>query len=89
MLGWIALLAGKREVELEFQKAPNLDDVLRRLFDLLSAEFKKQMYDAGKDELRPPPPHILINGKPVTTPRREVELSDGDLVVLVPPVVGG
>lgn len=89
MMGWIATLAGKREVEIDLQETTTLDDVIRNLFDMVDAEFRKQMYDPRTDELRAPSPVILINGRYVFASRREVRVSDGDLVVLIPPSAGG
>lgn len=83
-------LTGKREEVLEFSDAERVtvDFVLKRLAERYGKGFVEYVYDANgavKGFLQ-----FLINGRSASTLRGlETELSDGDVLAIIPPVGGG
>ncbi|MGB9740593.1 MAG: ubiquitin-like small modifier protein 1 [Candidatus Bathyarchaeia archaeon] len=83
-------MTGKREETLEFSddEMVTVDAVLRRLAELYGKGFIEYVYDENgnvKGFLQ-----FLINGRSASTLNGlETELSDGDVLAIIPPVGGG
>ncbi|MGB9672216.1 MAG: ubiquitin-like small modifier protein 1 [Candidatus Norongarragalinales archaeon] len=83
-------LIGKREETLEFSddERVTVDVVLKRLAERYGKGFVEYVYDADgevKGFLQ-----FLVNGRSASTLRGlETELSDGDVLAIIPPVGGG
>ncbi|MEM3695218.1 MAG: ubiquitin-like small modifier protein 1 [Candidatus Bathyarchaeia archaeon] len=83
-------LTGKREEVLEFSddERVTVDAVLKRLAERYGKGFVEYVYDAGgevKGFLQ-----FLINGRSASTLKGlATELSDGDVLAIIPPVGGG
>ncbi|MEM2104944.1 MAG: ubiquitin-like small modifier protein 1 [Candidatus Bathyarchaeia archaeon] len=83
-------LTGKREETLEFpdDERVTVDVVLKCLAERYGKGFVDYVYDAGgevKGFLQ-----FIVNGRSVSTLKGlETELSDGDVLAIIPPVGGG
>jgi MoaD family protein len=84
-------ITGKKEETLRFPKGEEVtvNRVLRRLSEKYGKAFDEYVYDHGtrgvKGFLQ-----FLVNGRSVSSSKGiETELSDGDILAIVPPVSGG
>lgn len=83
-------LTGKREETLEFSndERVTVDVVLKRLAERYGKDFVEYVYDASgevKGFLQ-----FLVNGRSASTLKGlATELSDGDVLAIIPPVGGG
>ncbi|HDI12402.1 MAG TPA: hypothetical protein ENF63_02280 [Candidatus Bathyarchaeota archaeon] len=90
LTGILKGISKKESVTLNFEKPVALKEVIFRLAEMFSSEFKSALIDS---ELKSPRPNalILLNGKEVgVLPRRlESEVRDGDEIVIIPVTHGG
>ncbi|MGQ9545235.1 MAG: ubiquitin-like small modifier protein 1 [Candidatus Bathycorpusculaceae bacterium] len=83
-------IVGKREETLEFSdNRVTVDAVLKRLAERYGKDFVDYLYDSKTGEVKGFL-QFLINGRSASTLRGlETELSDGDVLAIIPPVGGG
>ncbi|MEM3695890.1 MAG: ubiquitin-like small modifier protein 1 [Candidatus Bathyarchaeia archaeon] len=84
-------IVGKREETLEFSddERVTVDSVLRRLSERYGKDFDDYLYDSKTGEVKGFL-QFLINGRSASTLKGlETELSDGDVLAIIPPVGGG
>jgi len=84
-------VAGKKEAMLQFPKGEKVtvNDVLDRLSKEYGTAFKEYVYDRKTGEVKCFL-QFLVNGRSVSSSGGLAsELSDGDVLVILPPVGGG
>ena len=84
-------ITGKKEETLQFPKDKNVtvSRVLNRLSEKYGKAFDEYVYDHRTREVKGFL-QFLVNGRSVNSPKgTETELSDGDILAIVPPVSGG
>lgn len=84
-------VTGKKEETLQFQKDEEVtvNNVLKRLTEKYGKAFDEYVYDHRTREVKGFL-QFLVNGRSVSSSKgNETELSDGDILAIVPPVSGG
>jgi len=84
-------ITGKKEETLQFPKDEEVtvNRVLKRLSEKYGKAFNEYVYDRRTREVKGFL-QFLVNGRSVSSPKgTETELSDGDILAIVPPVSGG
>jgi MoaD family protein len=84
-------ITGKKEETLQFSKDEEvtLNRVLKRLSEKYGKAFDEYIYDHRTREVKGFL-QFLVNGRSVSSSEGfEAELSDGDILAIVPPVSGG
>ena len=84
-------VTGKKEETLHFQKDEEVtvNSVLKRLTEKYGKAFDEYVYDHRTREVKGFL-QFLVNGRSVSSSKgTETELSDGDILAIVPPVSGG
>jgi len=83
-------ITGKKEEKMEFpEEKVSLDKVIRRLAEDNGKEFFNYIYDSKTGEIQGFL-QFLVNGRSVPTLNGlKTELSDGDVLAIIPPVGGG
>jgi len=84
-------VTGKKEETLQFQKDEEVtvNSVLKRLTEKYGKAFDEYVYDHRTREVKGFL-QFLVNGRSVSSSKgTETELSDGDILAIVPPVSGG
>jgi MoaD family protein len=103
IFGWFAMrvsvrfftslreIVGKREDTLEFSdnERVTVDTVLKRLSERYGKDFVEYLYDSKTGDVKGFL-QFLINGRSASTLKGlATELSDGDVLAIIPPVGGG
>ncbi|MEM3699297.1 MAG: ubiquitin-like small modifier protein 1 [Candidatus Bathyarchaeia archaeon] len=84
-------IVGKREETLEFSDSEKvtIDSVLKRLSERYGKDFDDYLYDSRTGEVKGFL-QFLINGRSASTLKGlATELSNGDVLAIIPPVGGG
>jgi MoaD family protein len=84
-------IVGKREETLEFSDGEKItvNTVLKRLAERYGKDFVNYLYDSKTGDVKGFL-QFLINGRSASTLKGlETELSDGDVLAIIPPVGGG
>ena len=83
-------ITGKKEEKVEFpEEKVSLDKVIRSLAENYGREFFEYVYDSKTGEVQGFL-QFLVNGRSVSTLNGlKTELSDGDVLAIIPPVGGG
>jgi molybdopterin converting factor small subunit len=88
-LGIFQRLSGKKHYELTLQEPATIKDVVTKLSEAFSDEFKAVLVDAQLDDPRPNA-LILVDGKEVSALQGlETEVTDSQEIVFLPMVHGG
>jgi molybdopterin converting factor small subunit len=88
-LGIFQRLSGKKQLELKLQEPSTIQDVMTKLLQVLSDDFKALLVDA---QLNDPQPNalILVDGKEISALQGlETEVKDSQEIILLPIVHGG
>lgn len=89
LLGVFQTLSGKKEVSVELKEPSTVGEVIQKLVESSSHEFKTALIDA---ELNDPRPNslILVDGKEISVSNGlKTRVEDGYEVVLIPATHGG
>jgi len=90
LTGILRGIAKKEVVTLGFEKAATIKDVIFKLVEMFSSEFKSALIDS---ELNSPRPNalILLNGKEISVlpSGLESKVKNGDEIVIIPVTHGG
>jgi len=89
LVGIFRGLSGKSQLLMDLEGSSYMKDVVQRLTELFSPEFRRTLIDP---ELGDPRPNalILLNGKDISVlDGLETQVYDGDEVVLIPVSHGG
>ncbi|RLI21726.1 molybdopterin synthase sulfur carrier subunit [Candidatus Bathyarchaeota archaeon] len=90
LTGILRRIAGKGTVTLSLKEKSTIKDLIFKLTELFSSEFKRALIDP---ELNSPMPNVLIllNGKEVRVLPKglESEIKNGDKIVIIPVTHGG
>lgn len=83
-------ITGKREETLEFQEdMVTLDSVLKKLAERYGKDFVDYVYEGQTGKVRDFL-QFLVNGRSASTLKGlDTELTNGDIVAIIPPVGGG
>lgn len=88
-LGVFQRLSGKKHCAMELQEPATVKDVVMKLSEAFSDEFKAVLVDSQLDDPRPNA-LILVGGKEISALQGlETEVKDAQEVVFVPMVHGG
>jgi len=88
-LGTFQRLTGKKRVQLKLGEPVTVRDVVAKLTETFSSEFKRVLVDSQLDDPRPNA-LILVDGKEISAVQGlETEVKDSQEIVLVPMVHGG
>lgn len=88
-LGIFQRLSGKKHYELKLQEPATIQDVVTKLSEAFSDEFKTVLVDAQLDDPRPNA-LILVDGKEISALQGlETEVKDSQEIVFLPLVHGG
>jgi MoaD family protein len=88
-LGIFQRLSGKKQVQIELDEQATVKDVMAKLSEAFSADFREVLVDSELDDPRPNA-LILVGGKEISAlDGLETEVKDLDEIVLVPMVHGG
>jgi len=90
LTGILRGMSGKEEVILNFERPTTVKEVIFRLAEMFSIEFRRALIDS---ELNSPKPNalILLNGREVSVLPMglESEVKNGDEIVIIPVTHGG
>ena len=90
LTGILKGISGKEEVILNFERPTTVKEVIFRLAEMFSMEFRRALIDS---ELNSPKPNalILLNGREVSVLPKglESEVKNGDEIVIIPVTHGG
>jgi molybdopterin converting factor small subunit len=88
-LGIFQRLSGKKQLELKLQEPSTIQDVMTKLLQVLSDDFKALLVDAQLNDPRPNA-LILVDGKEISALQGlETEVKDSQEIILLPMVHGG
>ena len=88
-LGIFQRLSGKKQLELKLQEPSTIQDVMAKLLQVLSDDFKALLVDAQLNDPRPNA-LILVDGKEISALQGlETEVKDSQEIILLPMVHGG
>ena len=88
-LGIFQRLSGKKQLELKLQEPSTIQDVMAKLLQVLSDDFKDVLVDAQLNDPRPNA-LILVDGKEISALQGlETEVNDSQEIILLPMVHGG
>ena len=88
-LGTFQRLSGKKRIQLKLKEPVTVRDVVTKLNETFSSEFKRVLVDSQLDDPRPNA-LILVDGKEISAVQGlETEVKDSQEIVLVPMVHGG
>lgn len=88
-LGVFHTLSGTGRLDMEFEKPVTIGDVIRRLVEIFTPEFKRGLIDSELDDPRPNA-IILLNKKEIGVLNGlQTEVTDGNEIVLIPVSHGG
>jgi molybdopterin converting factor small subunit len=88
-LGIFQRLSGKKQLELKLQEPSTIQDVMAKLLQVLSDDFKDVLVDAQLNDPRPNA-LILVDGKEISALQGlETEVKDSQEIILLPMVHGG
>ncbi len=88
-LGIFQRLSGKKRFQVNLEEPATVREVIMKLTETFSSEFKRVLVDSG---LKDPRPNslILVGGKEISALQGlDTEVKDAEEVVLVPMVHGG
>ena len=89
LLGIFHRLSGKKCVKLKLEEPATVREVVMKLTETFSSEFKQVLVDSQLDDPRPNA-LILVGGKEINVLQGlETEVKDAEEIVLVPMVHGG
>ena len=90
LTGILKGISGKEAVTLNFERPTTVKEVIFRLAEMFSMEFRRALIDS---ELNSPKPNalILLNGREISVLPRglENEVKNGDEIVIIPVTHGG
>ena len=88
-LGIFQQLSGKKRYELKLQQPATIQDVIAKLLQLFSDNFKAVLVDAQLNDPRPNA-LILVEGKEISALQGlETEVKDSQEIVFLPVIHGG
>ena len=88
-LGIFQRLSGKKRFQVKLEEPATVRNVIMKLAETFSSEFKRALVDLELDDPRPNS-LILVGGKEVSALQGlETEVKDAEEIVLVPMVHGG
>lgn len=88
-LGIFQRLSGKKQYELKLQEPSTIQDVVTKLLEVFSDDFKAVLVDAQLNDPRPNA-LILVDGKEISALQGlETEVRDSQEIVFLPMVHGG
>ena len=88
-LGIFQHLSGTKHFQVKLEEPATVRDVVRKLTEVFSSDFKRVLVDSQFDDPRPNA-LILIGGKEISALQGlETEVKDAEEIVLVPMVHGG
>ena len=88
-LGIFQRLSGKKHFQVKLDEPATVSDVVMKLTEAFSSDFKRVLVDSQLDDPRPNA-LILVGGKEISALQGlETEVKDADEIVLVPMVHGG
>ena len=88
-LGTFQRLSGKKHFKLKLEEQATVGDVVMKLVETFSSEFKQVLVDSQLGDPRPNA-LILVGGKEISVLQGlETEVRDSEEIVLVPVVHGG
>ena len=88
-LGIFQRLAGKKQHELNLHEPSTIKDVITKLLQVFSDDFKAVLIDAQLNDPRPNA-LILVDGKEISALQGlETEVKDSQEIILLPMVHGG
>jgi molybdopterin converting factor small subunit len=88
-LGIFQRLSGKKRFQLKLIEPATVSDVVMKLTEVFSSDFKRVLVDSQFDDPKPNA-LILIGGKEISALQGiETEVKDADEIVLVPMIHGG
>jgi len=88
-LGIFQRLSGKKHVQVKLEEPVTVRDVIMKLTEEFSNDFKRVLVDSQLDDPRPNA-LILVGGKEISALQGlETEVKDTEEIVLVPTVHGG
>ena len=88
-LGIFQRLSGKKRFQLKLEEPATVREVIMKLTETFSSEFKRVLVDSQLDDPRPNA-LILVGGKEISALQGlETQVNDADEIVLVPMVHGG
>jgi len=89
LMGVFQKLSGKKRVKIKLDEPASVKDIVTKLTEAFSQEFKKALIDAQLDDPRPNA-LILVDGKEINVLQGlETQVKDSQEIVLVPMVHGG
>ena len=90
LTGILKGISGKEAVTLNFERPTTVKEVIFRLAEMFSMEFRRALIDS---ELNSPKPNalILLNGREISVLPRGLgsEVKNGDEIVIIPVTHGG
>ncbi|MCW4014890.1 MAG: MoaD/ThiS family protein [Candidatus Bathyarchaeota archaeon] len=88
-LGIFQQLSGKKQFQVKLQEPATVRDVVTKLTEVFSNDFKRVLVDSQLDDHRPNA-LILVEGKEISALQGlETAINDANEVVLVPMIHGG
>ena len=88
-LGVFQRLSGKKRFQVKLEEPATVRDIIMKLTETFSSEFKRVLVDSELDDPRPNC-LILVGGKEISALQGlETEVKDSEEIVLVPMVHGG
>jgi len=88
-LGIFQRLSGKKQFQVKLEEPAIIRDVVRKLTEAFSNDFKRVLVDSQLDDPRPNA-LILVGGKEISALQGlETEVNDAEEIVFVPMVHGG
>ncbi|MBT8171442.1 MoaD/ThiS family protein [Candidatus Bathyarchaeota archaeon] len=88
-LGIFQRISGKKIINLNLDKPVTVNNIITKLVEIYSSDFKQVLFDSHFDDPRPNA-LIIVGGKEISALQGlETEVSNGEDVVLVPMVHGG